>query len=203
MGRKRLPDPERYCKACGARLKREMYGSRIEDMGAFVKRIYCDQKCMAKGMNRNRVSHASTSREKASKVRASSCEACGAQDVRLHVHHIDEDPFNNTPSNLSTLCVGCHRRSHSPNWTDDGATQRPCLYCAAPSVKQRLCNTHLSRRQRYGHPLAKKRKLGSEWVLMYELGGVWFSTLSVLAKTLESADSGGTATRLSPRSLRK
>jgi|AntDeeMinimDraft_5_1070356.scaffolds.fasta_scaffold09072_2 5-methylcytosine-specific restriction endonuclease McrA len=31
----------------------------------------------------------------------------------LHVHHIDEDPTNNEPENLVTLCERCHNAFHS------------------------------------------------------------------------------------------
>ena len=39
------------------------------------------------------------------------CFLCGAKR-NLHVHHIDEDPTNNDPSNLVTLCEACHRLVH-------------------------------------------------------------------------------------------
>ena len=33
---------------------------------------------------------------------------------RLEVHHVDGDPSNNTPDNLTTYCRGCHIRHHAP-----------------------------------------------------------------------------------------
>ncbi|MYD12212.1 MAG: HNH endonuclease [Gemmatimonadetes bacterium] len=35
------------------------------------------------------------------------CVKCGRGDV-LHVDHIDNDPSNNDPANLRTLCEGCN-----------------------------------------------------------------------------------------------
>lgn len=44
------------------------------------------------------------------------CQDCGEQrkrwGVHLHVHHIDEDKFNNDPANLISLCHLCHRERH-------------------------------------------------------------------------------------------
>ena len=41
-----------------------------------------------------------------------SCVLCGAADKRLEVHHIDEDPTNNSLINLVTLCSAHHRDAH-------------------------------------------------------------------------------------------
>ena len=41
------------------------------------------------------------------------CTKCGWYG-RLEVHHRDGDPMNNDPSNLLTLCRGCHIRHHAP-----------------------------------------------------------------------------------------
>lgn len=32
---------------------------------------------------------------------------------KLHIHHIDWDKFNTTPSNLISLCVSCHGKTHT------------------------------------------------------------------------------------------
>lgn len=93
------------------------------------------------------------------------CEACGTDKRKLHVHHKDENPLNNEPSNLQTLCVSCHRLAHSPNYLGTPTHRKPCLHCSKGSVKHGLCNTHLTREKRYGDPLMKKVKIGSAWVL--------------------------------------
>ena len=50
------------------------------------------------------------------KHKKSYCELCGNTDINsLEVHHIDENHFNNVPSNLITLCESCHQRVHNKN----------------------------------------------------------------------------------------
>lgn len=39
------------------------------------------------------------------------CAHCGEMD-RIHVHHIDVNPFNNTFENLLLLCSTCHGKEH-------------------------------------------------------------------------------------------
>jgi hypothetical protein len=92
------------------------------------------------------------------------CEVCGTTRS-LHVHHRDHDPMNNAPSNLQTLCASCHKRAHSPNYDETGTQRKSCVHCDKPSYRQGLCQTHLSRLKRHGHPLAKKRKTASGWHL--------------------------------------
>lgn len=164
MGRPAKAAAAKQCKACHAAMTRKRINGRLEDLGVFSRRIYCDQACMAKGMVKEQCVSISHSRLKASRLVKPQCERCGVVG-RLHVHHKDEDPFNNTPSNLMTLCPRCHRQSHSPNFMADGETRKPCKHCARPSVKAGLCSSHLSRRQRFGNPLAVKIKTASGWVL--------------------------------------
>lgn len=44
------------------------------------------------------------------------CQNCGERRKRwghsLHVHHRDGDKLNNDPTNLISLCAGCHRQAH-------------------------------------------------------------------------------------------
>jgi len=50
------------------------------------------------------------------KQRGFACEHCGCQpeeQTGLHMHHVDEDPFNNEQSNLELLCAACHNAIHS------------------------------------------------------------------------------------------
>jgi 5-methylcytosine-specific restriction endonuclease McrA len=45
------------------------------------------------------------------------CESCGdvpEESTLLHMHHIDDNPFNNTSDNLKLLCVRCHNRITHP-----------------------------------------------------------------------------------------
>lgn len=166
MGRAAKPTPTKHCRHCGARMDRRRVSDKlVEGLAAFSKRAFCGRGCMAAAMEKDRCTSASHSRMKSARTAGPECEACGAADRKMHVHHRDGDHFNNSPSNLRTLCVSCHMRSHSPNFMADGVTRKPCEHCEKPSVKLGLCATHLSRLRRHGHPLAKKRKVGSGWVL--------------------------------------
>lgn len=164
MPRQSLPDPEKSCKACGAQLTRKRINGRLEDRAVFLRRVFCNRACMSVGMAKEVCRSLSHSRAKAAATAKPACEACG-REGRLHVHHVDENPSNNAPSNLRTLCPSCHRKSHSRNFKADGVTPMPCEHCVRPSVKLGLCATHLTRLRRHGHPLAKKRKTASGWVL--------------------------------------
>lgn len=106
----RKPDPVKHCGACGARLERKRFGRRLEDRTRFLARKHCGERCMAVAMTQEVVTLAGY-RERAAKLRGSSCEDCGT-DENLHAHHRDEDPSNNTPENIATLCGSCHLRWH-------------------------------------------------------------------------------------------
>lgn len=40
------------------------------------------------------------------------CEECGKSNVRINIHHIDQNPYNNRIENLRVLCGRCHRKTH-------------------------------------------------------------------------------------------
>lgn len=70
------------------------------------------------------------------KFKKNECESCGfvALDwCQLDVDHIDGDHFNNTPSNLQTLCANCHRLKSKIA----GDTGRPKLQLVEKEIK--LC----------------------------------------------------------------
>ena len=107
------PDPEKYCEVCGVRLSRKRFGGRLEDMGRFVTRRTCGQSCG----NTKREVGKDALHWRARKYLAATCQECGTTE-RLHVHHIDRDPANNSPANLATLCASCHLKLH---WREDRA----------------------------------------------------------------------------------
>ncbi len=41
----------------------------------------------------------------------STCCVCRERGKAVQVHHIDEDPSNNTPANLAVLCLECHNQT--------------------------------------------------------------------------------------------
>jgi hypothetical protein len=158
------------CKQCGTTLTAKTWSSgRVEDPSMLARRQFCDRQCMADWqMGRIKVMNPKNSRRQSGRTVAVKCERCGVGDTKLHVHHRDHDPTNNAPGNLQTLCVPCHRQSHSPNFDPDTGDRKACAHCRNPAVQRGFCFTHLTRFKRYGHPLAKKRKIGTEWVLMIE-----------------------------------
>ena len=159
MARPSLPTPPKACQQCGTILQRARMNGRLEDRTTFLRRRYCGRECMALAMQKPTCNSISHSRMKAARAKAKACAHCGAKE-RLHVHHRDENPRNNEPSNLLTLCASCHKKSHSPNYTDEGRTRKPCEHCSRPSVRRGLCATHLTRLKRHGHPLGTKAGKG-------------------------------------------
>jgi len=49
---KTKPDPLKHCAACGALMQRKRINERLEDYGAFQRRVYCNRECMAQGMTK-------------------------------------------------------------------------------------------------------------------------------------------------------
>ena len=45
------------------------------------------------------------------------CEICDISNIRLVIHHKDENPRNNVENNLQTLCEKCHRKLHANKYT--------------------------------------------------------------------------------------
>lgn len=106
----RKADPERACQQCGARMERKVSNGRIEDRTVFSRRKYCDRACMARAFIKIDPTLAAF-RVRAKKLRGATCEVCGAT-TGLSAHHLDENPKNNTPENVRTLCGSCHQIWH-------------------------------------------------------------------------------------------
>lgn len=110
MGNPRKPDPEKFCVHCGTQLARKRYPSALECMAVFLKRRYCDQKCMAAAFVKP-TSQPNSKRRRVTRFRGTSCEVCGATE-QMTAHHIDGNLDNDSPSNIQTLCVSCHVTHH-------------------------------------------------------------------------------------------
>lgn len=188
------------CAACGAELCRKRFSGRLEDRTAFSRRRYCNRSCMAAGMQKEKCSSPSHSRMKAHRHQKMRCELCELSHRNLHVHHKDEDSQNNEPENLMTLCPSCHALTHSQNYDPTTGRRKPCEFCSAPARQKGWCFTHLTRYKRFGHPLARKRKIGSEWRLMLQRGDSWSPFRSLATHGLGLEGCAPTATRSSRRS---
>jgi len=107
----RKATPLKRCANCGTKMERRVNASgRLEDMGVFMRRIYCCRACMAKAMmheDASRVAHQARAR----RYRGAQCADCGATE-HLHAHHADSDWSNTTAENIITLCASCHLRRH-------------------------------------------------------------------------------------------
>lgn len=100
---------DKPCKVCGAMFNRkQMPNGRLEDAVIFQRRECCSLSC---ANTRQEVTHGALL-WRARKHRKDACEACGFTK-RLHVHHCDQNPANNDPSNLQTLCQHCHDFWHT------------------------------------------------------------------------------------------
>lgn len=165
MGRPRLPDPIRHCLACGKELIRKYFKSALEDRTSFLQRKYCDQACMAVGMTGViKVMTAQNSRRQSTRMKAQHCEHCGSTS-QLHVHHQDQNPLNNEPSNLMTLCAACHMHEHWREWKVTKFPPKPCKYCSKPARHLGLCNTHYTRYRTNGDAqLVRRKVIGGNWV---------------------------------------
>ena len=154
------PTPEKHCSYCGKKMERQRYKSKLEDLGAFMRRKYCCRECMRKGFIKSgevtdqdiKAAHAS-SRKIPFTIQGKErrCEMCGATDVRIEVHHKDKNWKNNNPDNLQVLCASCHRRLHLVDYQT-----LKCKYCDNPANGGRgMCNKHYIQWRLNGDPLHK------------------------------------------------
>ena len=111
--------PEKYCAYCGRKLERVRINGRLEDLGAFKRRKYCNRECMKKAFVKKDAScqNWGESHHSARKIiylledKDKVCEICGSTK-NIDVHHKDGDFHNNSISNLILVCRSCHMKIH-------------------------------------------------------------------------------------------
>ena len=169
MGRPRIECPKKYCKNCQRELHRKTYGGgQLEGRRGFMQRVYCNRACMAEDYEGTiKRLNPKNSRRQSGKMRKESCENCESTD-QLHCHHLDENPLNNDPSNLMTLCFSCHVKWHWTHGKQRYRRRAPCRYCSKLSEKSGMCQKHYQRFKKYGDPFLTKIKIGSHYVLRRE-----------------------------------
>ena len=171
MPQPRKADPIKHCAACNKEMKRKRINGRLQDRATFLKQKYCNRSCMANGQTKDTATR-SAIQKRIAKHRKSSCELCGSTKV-LSIHHKDRNWKNNVISNLQTLCSSCHTSlHHEAGDIVQRKPKPPCMVCGKPSYRVELCNTHLTRKKRYGHPCLVKVKNGASWQLVLDPSGL-------------------------------
>ena len=151
------------CAHCGERMERKRYNGRLEDYSAYRRRKYCSKACSGMA-NRKANPGKSALHKRAQAFKAQSCEECNST-MNLHVHHLDNNPANNTRSNTMTLCGSCHLRWHWKHGKTQPASP-PCKICGRPSRKLAMCQLHYQRLKKYGDPLLTKIRRGQSYELV-------------------------------------
>jgi hypothetical protein len=95
---------DKTCQQCGKSLAR---------LTGVYRRKYCSRPCMAEAYTKTPATKEAGRYQAQHMFKAEACEDCGQQGPYLHRHHKDENPTNNTPSNISILCVKCHSKEHA------------------------------------------------------------------------------------------
>ena len=106
----------------------------------------------------------------ARKMRQLCCENCKSTDT-LCAHHKNGDWTDNSLSNIQTLCSSCHTTLHHQQGDIMPKKIRPPCFCGKPSYRSGLCNTHRTRKRRYGNPCLKRVKTGASWELVQDYSG--------------------------------
>ncbi len=110
----RIIDPIKHCLHCGNLLTRKRYAGVLEKASQFLARMYCNLTCMAQARMLANPTLAAVRTRNRKVVKTSlqpACRDCQAT-TDLCLHHDDENPQNNAPSNLITLCRSCHGKEH-------------------------------------------------------------------------------------------
>src|SRR6516162_888268 len=125
MPRVATSSPVKFCEWCKKPMQRKRYPPRgaLECNRNFQKRRFCSLSCFAFHQHSTEPPSVAAARKRAYKMVKRECEACGTT-FEMSVHHLDENPRNNEPSNHQTLCLSCHgfwhrARKRSPKQMPD------------------------------------------------------------------------------------
>ena len=141
------PTPLKFCISCGDKLERHPLknkGGELEALLHFSRRKYCSRACMGAGF-RGRWRHDTLKHQGRWRARQiiqpTSCADCGKRG-RLDIHHINENPLDNSLKNLVGLCRSCHLKRHKRD-----------RFCEAPDCGRKhkghgLCDMHLQRHRK-------------------------------------------------------
>jgi 5-methylcytosine-specific restriction endonuclease McrA len=110
------PSPEKFCAYCGTKLERKRFSTgRLEDLGVFKRRKFCNQSCMAKDFDTRHRENLGwmAAHHQARQIVGPKTECVVCASTRsLDVHHRDGNFQNNSPDNLIVLCRSCHLKVH-------------------------------------------------------------------------------------------
>lgn len=126
---------EKYCLNCGQRLERKRYGRRLEEFQNFLRRKFCNMKCMGEYKT---IDHPTkeTIRKRAQKIQMKNrCEKCGTKK-NLQRHH----PDYSKPELIMTLCQDCHKNVHlvDGSWARSGHQEsKICPVCGKIVIRER------------------------------------------------------------------
>ena len=153
--------PDKKCAACGATFNRKRFPSGLQDIGCYRRQRFCSLKCSARASMRETVSLAGLrKRSEVAIPLGPCCESCGSTEQRQR-HHLDQNPRNNSPENLQTLCASCHAKWHWAHGKLDWSAARSRVSAASASS---LSETAWSRKSRNssGGRSSKSKKGGGE-----------------------------------------
>lgn len=141
-------------------MERKRYGAVLEDMARFKERKFCGSACFGKA-NTTDTPTLGTLRSRAHREvkRGTACETCGGIDL-LGIHHLDENPANNSPENTMTLCAACHTKWHWEHGKKAWKEATPCAVCGQKSRRHALCQKHWFRFKKHGDPNLTSKCVG-------------------------------------------
>ena len=135
--------PPKPCETCGAMMERKRWdGGRMEELKAFQLRRFCNSRCAGPGLTKPNPAMKSY-HYRARKQIGPECVECKTTET-LQVHHLDQNPANNAPENLMTLCRRCHSIWHAQRKEKPA----PCRVCGRKHKAKGLCDRHYQAMQR-------------------------------------------------------